>query len=58
MIMAWIGGRKVVMGRSIAIPAVGPIPGRTPISVPNMQPLSAKNKFCKERALENPVSNS
>jgi hypothetical protein len=56
MMMAGIGGRRVVRGRSMAIPAVGPMPGRTPTKVPRMEPTRAKNKFSKERALENPWS--
>ena len=33
------GDSVKVMGSSIAIVAVGPIPGRTPISVPSRTPM-------------------
>jgi hypothetical protein len=39
MINADTGGTLYVSGKSIAIVAIGPIPGRTPISVPTMQPI-------------------
>lgn len=54
MTMAGIGGRVLVKGRRIAMPAVGPTPGRTPTRVPNIQPMNAKNKFCKLKAFEKP----
>src|SRR5690349_3637184 len=38
MIMAPVGSRRIVSGRSIAIVAEGPSPGRTPITVPSTTP--------------------
>ena len=54
IMIAGVGGRTVVKGRSMAIPAAGPIPGRTPTNVPRMEPIRAKNKYSQDRALENP----
>src|SRR5574341_941766 len=41
MMIAGAGGRKDVRGRRIAIPEVGPMPGRTPTRVPSTDPTSA-----------------
>jgi hypothetical protein len=38
------------MGSSIAIVGTGPIPGRTPISVPSSTPKNAYNRFWKVMA--------
>src|SRR4051794_40167769 len=54
MISAAVGGRWKVIGSSMAIVATGPMPGRTPISVPTMQPTSAYSKFWKLRATLRP----
>src|SRR5471030_735887 len=54
MISDAVGGRWNVIGISIAIVATGPMPGRTPISVPTMQPISAYSRFWKESATEKP----
>ena len=42
---AAIGGRAYVAGNSIAIVAIGPKPGRTPIKVPSTQPIKQYSKF-------------
>ena len=39
MMSAETGGSTKVAGNSIAIVAIGPIPGSTPISVPRTQPM-------------------
>src|SRR5665213_422748 len=54
MISDAVGGRWNVIGSSMAIVATGPMPGRTPISVPTMQPISAYNRFWKESATLKP----
>ena len=55
MISAPIGSSVKVSGIRIAVPAAGPSPGSTPISVPRMQPMSAKLKFCRLVAAARPV---
>jgi hypothetical protein len=45
MMMAGVGGRKEVRGKRIAIPEVGPMPGRTPTRVPSTDPIRAKKRF-------------
>src|SRR5690606_15373093 len=42
------------MGRSMAMVGTGPIPGRTPISVPSRQPRRQYARFSSVRATENP----
>src|SRR3990170_5137861 len=49
-----VGGIIVVRGNRIAIPAEGPIPGRTPISVPTRHPTNAQNRFDQVRASAKP----
>ena len=39
MIRAEIGGKTNVIGRSMAMVAVGPSPGNTPIKVPRKTPM-------------------
>ena len=41
MMMAPVASRLKVSGIRIAVPAAGPSPGSTPISVPSMQPAKA-----------------
>ena len=41
MMMAPVGSSTTVMGIRMAVPAAGPTPGRTPISVPNVHPMKA-----------------
>jgi hypothetical protein len=48
------GSRLKVIGRSIAIVAVGPMPGRTPTSVPSTTPMRQKRRFSGVRAVANP----
>jgi hypothetical protein len=54
MIMAGVGGRKEVRGRRMAIPEVGPMPGRTPTRVPRIDPIRAKRRLVGVRAWTNP----
>src|SRR6476659_4498312 len=50
------GSNPKVIGRSIAMVGIGPMPGSTPMSVPSMQPISAKPTFCHEAAALKPVA--
>src|SRR3990172_11715594 len=50
-----VGSSLKVSGIRIAVPAAGPSPGRTPISVPRMQPTMAKARFCQLMAAARPV---
>src|SRR5690606_32545317 len=43
-----------VTGRSIAIVAVAPMPGRTPINVPSNTPIRQKPRFASVDAVEKP----
>jgi hypothetical protein len=43
-----------VIGSSIVMVAIGPTPGRTPITVPTRQPMNASPRFCHESAVANP----
>src|SRR5262245_53184781 len=45
---------RKVSGNSIAIVAVAPMPGSTPISVPSSTPTRQKNRFHKVDAVEKP----
>src|SRR5512134_516425 len=55
MINAPVGSSLNVSGIRMAVPAAGPSPGSTPISVPNVQPMSAKARFCRLIAAARPV---
>ena len=55
MMMAPVGSSLKVSGMRMAVPAAGPSPGSTPISVPSMQPISAKRRFCRLMAAARPV---
>jgi hypothetical protein len=55
MITAETGFAWKVEGRRREIVATGPIPGRTPIKVPIMQPMKQKNKFLGWTAIENAI---
>ena len=57
MMMAEVGLSLKVIGIRIAVPAAGPRPGSTPISVPRTQPMKAKARFSSESATENPIIN-
>src|SRR6476661_318385 len=50
------GSSPKVIGKSIAMVGIGPMPGSTPMSVPSMQPISAKPMFCHEAAALKPVA--
>ena len=54
MMMAEVGGSTVVSGSRMAIPETGPMPGRTPTSVPMKQPNAAQKRFCQVSAMDNP----
>src|SRR5712691_6773451 len=49
------GSRPKVMGNSMAIVGIGPMPGNTPISVPRRQPTRAKPRFFNDSAAPKPV---
>src|ERR1700730_12982242 len=49
------GSRPKVIGSSIAMVGIGPMPGSTPISVPNMHPTKQKKMFCSDAAAVKPV---
>jgi len=46
------------MGIKIAVAAEGPMPGRTPTSVPSRQPIKAKRTFIGWSAMANPFNNN
>ena len=48
------GATVYVIGSRSAIASAGPIPGRTPTSVPSKVPRSPKPKFVRVRALAKP----
>src|SRR5262245_59467125 len=50
------GSRPKVIGSSMAMAGIGPMPGSTPISVPSRQPISAKPTFCQDAAAPKPVA--
>src|SRR5215471_17745510 len=56
MIRPEVGSRWKVSGSSMAMVAIGPMPGRTPISVPISAPTSAKNRLAGVSATPNPVA--
>src|SRR5712691_6494706 len=56
MIRPDVGSRWKVSGNSIAMVAIGPMPGRTPIRVPISAPASAKNRFAGVSATPNPTT--
>jgi hypothetical protein len=45
MMMAPAGLMENVVGSNNAIAAVGPMPGRTPMSVPTKTPIKQKKRF-------------
>ena len=57
MINAEAGLTVYVIGKSNAIANAGPIPGKTPTSVPSMVPSKPNNKFVRVSAPAKPVSN-
>jgi hypothetical protein len=54
MIMAETGETRKVVGRSKAIAALGPIPGRTPMRVPSRTPKKQNKRLMGEREIWNP----
>src|SRR5690606_37259034 len=62
MISAGNGSSAKVIGRSSAMVAVAPMPGRTPIIVPRMAPVRQYRRFCTVTAavkpMERPASRS
>ena len=50
------GSRPKVIGSSMAIVGIGPMPGSTPIRVPSRQPKNAKPRFLRVAAALNPVA--
>ncbi|MCY1248710.1 hypothetical protein D9M72_621710 [compost metagenome] len=54
MMMAPVGSRLKVSGMRIAVPAAGPRPGSTPMSVPSMQPRKANVRLSTESAAARP----
>src|SRR5512140_179369 len=55
MMSAETGCSAKVAGSSIAIVATGPMPGRTPISVPRRQPIRQYIRFDHVRAMPKPI---
>src|SRR5439155_20806301 len=51
-----VGSRWNVSGNSIAMVAIGPMPGSTPISVPISAPASAKPRLAGVAAMPKPVA--
>jgi hypothetical protein len=54
MMSAPVGSTFSVSGISIAIVAIGPTPGSTPISVPTRQPTKPRKRFIGESAVAKP----
>jgi len=54
MMMAETGGRVKVKGRRSATLPAGPIPGRTPMSVPIKTPAKQRRRFVGVRTTKNP----
>src|SRR4029079_1291003 len=55
MIRPDTGSRWKVSGSSIAMVAIGPMPGSTPIRVPTMAPMKAKPRLAGVSATPNPI---
>jgi len=53
--MAEVGLREKVKGRSSAIAVGAPIPGRMPISCPKNTPAVQQRRFCHVSAMAKPV---
>src|SRR5215813_9865257 len=56
MIRPEVGSSLKVSGSSIAMVAMGPMPGSTPISVPTMAPMKAKPRLTGVSATANPTA--
>src|SRR5262245_58880107 len=55
MMNALVGSRPKVTGNSTATVSAGPMPGRTPIAVPSVVPISAHERFATVSAPANPA---
>src|SRR5687768_5729369 len=56
MMSAASGSSPKVIGSSMAMVGIGPMPGSTPIKVPSKQPISAKPRLLQDAAAANPVA--
>ena len=56
MISDGSGPSPKVIGSSIAMVGIGPMPGSTPISVPSRHPIKAKPRFLSVTAAPKPVA--
>src|SRR5262245_55945750 len=56
MIRPEVGSSLNVSGSSMAMVAMGPMPGSTPISVPTMAPMNANPRLTGVNATENPTA--
>src|SRR3972149_6579394 len=56
MISAPSGGAPKVIGNSMAMVAIGPMPGSTPISVTSITPMKQKPRLIGVPAAPNPVA--
>src|SRR5437868_1414823 len=56
MITACVAFRPKVTGNRIEMPDSGPMPGRTPTSVPTRQPMNAYQRLSGAKATEKPCS--
>src|SRR6185436_4108815 len=56
MIRPPTGSSLKVSGSSIAMVAIGPMPGSTPISVPTMAPMKANARLAGVKATPNPMT--
>src|SRR5512145_490009 len=54
MMSAPVGSTLSVSGISMAIVAIGPTPGSTPISVPTRQPTKPRKRFMGDSAVAKP----
>jgi hypothetical protein len=54
MIIDDTGLALIVAGKSIDIAPIGPIPGRTPISVPRKTPMKQARRFSGVKITEKP----
>src|SRR5262245_26989769 len=54
MMNALVGSSVNVTGSSTATVSAGPMPGSTPMAVPNVVPTSAQPRWCSAKALAKP----
>jgi len=55
MISAEVGCSEYIDGSSMAIVAIGPRPGKTPISVPSMAPRKAYQRLISDSEVWKPI---